>query len=1059
MSETTFGCGAFLPGRGPFNFPDFIEGGTTNGGNPPDPDPPGTKTEADLSDDPVIGDPGSGGGGPGTPEVGEPETVPPGGGGGGGGGGATSVGPQGPAAPSPAGPSTPGPQRAPGAPGAGPTNRLCKCVIDFNNVSFLPPRPKADGSESWTARFPQKCKQLPFGSIDTNDTDARAYILNLFPDAYDIRREGAGVSFADCNTGTYALPNCNGGCSILQFFWSVPGDGPGGPISPGETPPDPPGPGPRPISPGPTPGGGNGGVTSAGPQSGAGAPVSPGGGGGNGGVTGTGPQSGAAPPVTPPIGEGSPYTPLAPQKPIGPITPGAGPAVPPGTGPSGIEPPRRPGGGGNGGPNSGTPTGPQAPGPGPSLPDNNTGGNGGDPVGTLPEFGPEARSNLVGAGILGRSSHDDLTNLYTALGTVSSLDLGDPRISKDILVKRPSGFEDEEIFFDDTPEKSIFVLNNSRFTDIFSDVIDNNILYLLQNQSSFGDWSSKRAGGVTPTTVYQSLNEETREILSTILNYDRSPITRGQIYHLIGSRILDGTISKVTKGSLRRLASGSEKETPLVITRSRSEIVNETIALGLIERNYYPLEPSSSTGRAGETLKNNKTLSSDIDRFISVTVNGDSQRYYVKDDDTFIGRSSLSLKDGEYFDVTLGGETTRLYAQSEKDHAYFVPEKTRQIALNILGADAYRTLTVSGDPSGIELDYSLSTPRENLYFLSCVLSSITTQPDLSNSRHVKETTAKYEYVSLENIDEINEYIKYKNNHQTFILDDEDLLLDYVEGTGEIFLSQNDVIVDSPKENKTIPLLTRQIPWYILLYPTNKTENNPFNAKSQIVDITLSSSNVSPSVTRQLRTSTSIVPGFRDTFNQFVSVELAGRGAEDVYQRKTNQARINTIKLSNKLINSGYQDAGGASVAASTYIPRRSKTGYRLMSEIILDLDTNYLLGLNGIGKSLTEFDVLSRLNFKQFNLLSRTESYNIIKQALFNGMVNNVKVTPGTKNADSKLAIRKTQLVRKKVGADEADQYPEIKATNFNRSITPPTTEKAPTFTSFEPAVPPTSLP
>ena len=48
--------------EGPFNFPDFIEGGTTNGGNPPDPDPPGTKTEADLSDDPVIGDPGGGGG-------------------------------------------------------------------------------------------------------------------------------------------------------------------------------------------------------------------------------------------------------------------------------------------------------------------------------------------------------------------------------------------------------------------------------------------------------------------------------------------------------------------------------------------------------------------------------------------------------------------------------------------------------------------------------------------------------------------------------------------------------------------------------------------------------------------------------------------------------------------------------------------------------------------------------------------------------------------------------------------------------------------------------------
>ena len=37
--ETTFGCGQFLPGYGPGNFPDFEGGGTvdegTGGGDPP----------------------------------------------------------------------------------------------------------------------------------------------------------------------------------------------------------------------------------------------------------------------------------------------------------------------------------------------------------------------------------------------------------------------------------------------------------------------------------------------------------------------------------------------------------------------------------------------------------------------------------------------------------------------------------------------------------------------------------------------------------------------------------------------------------------------------------------------------------------------------------------------------------------------------------------------------------------------------------------------------------------------------------------------------------------
>ena len=1117
MSETTFGCGAFLPGRGPFNFPDFIEGGTVNNGDPPDPpDPPG-RTEADPSDPPVIKDPGGGPMDPGAPSPTSPSGTP--------------SGPKDAGGPTSFGPMSPGP------PMAGPTNRECRCIVDIASVGPPLVNQNAAGQITYTFTFNQKCTQVFLGAPDPTRDLINSFVTSQnLPVGGELIIEGTGT-FADCNTSTAITPKCNGACSVVQAFYIIP---------PPVPPPDR---GPTVAPPGPiTPGGPKRTVKKCvydgkQPRQGDGVEV-PGGtnyplvftqeckqvpdGTPNPNIAkldafkdtipsayvvtinGTGyedcPTGGCDPiygtlfvprdpsnetnveplnppprprPISPvPIPEDSdpPFTNIGDRPEIdGPFVVGPG-------GPFPVDPTPRPRGGGGPGTNIGdrpeidgpfvvgpgdtggegiTPIGPQSGAGDPDIIDNNGEGygGGGTNIGELPPVNPEARSNLVGAGVLGRSTRDDLPDLLTNLETISSIDLGNPNISREILAKRPSGFEDEEIFFDDTPRKAVTVMNTSKVTDIFANVIDSNIFYLLENLSTFGDWDSRRAAGVTPTTVYSSLDSETKEILSTILNYDRKPINRSQIYHLIGSRILDGTIAQVTKGSLRRLAKGNVKETPLVITPSKSSIVNETVALGLIERNYYPLEPSASTGRAAETLKNKKTLSSDIDRYIEITLRGDPLRYYVNDDDTFIDRSTLSLEDGEYFDVTLGGETTRLYAQSEKDHAYFVPEKTRQIALNLLGGDSSRTLTVSGDPSGVELDYSLSAPRENLYFLSCVLSSITTAPDLNNNRHVKTTTARYEYASPRKLEEINEYIKYKDNHQTFILDDEDRILDYVERDGQVFLTQSDIIVDSPKENKTMPLLTRQIPWYILLYPTNKVENNPFNAKSQIVDITPSSATLAGSITRQLRTRTSIVPEFRNSYNQFVSVDLVGRGAQDVYQNSTNQARINKINADNKLINSGYVDSEGNKIAASAYKTTRSKTGYRLLVEIVKELDTNYLLGLNGIGKTVTEFDVLSRLNEKQFNLLSRGENFNVLKQAVFNGLVSDVKVTPGTKNADSKLAIRKTQLVRRKSTAAAQDQYPEIKSTNFNRSITPPTTEEPPTFTSFEPAVPPTALP
>ena len=989
MSETTFGCGEFLPGRGPFNFPDFIEGGTINDPDPPDPPgPPGTKTESDPADPPIVSDGGGSPPAPGPPDIGPPETG----------------GPTGPGAPGPAGglgpggpgggPGSPNPV-IPGPPLGPPTPKVCRCVVSINGVSVLPPTTAANGQVTYVLFFQQSCERVLAGTPDPTIATVTNYINTAgFPPGGTINIEGA-LPFQNCNTGSQIAPRCNGACDTIEARYILPPPPPPPDPGPPAINPDQGAPKPGPISPEPTPTGGQGPFNPIGDLPSAPGPSQPGGSGGG--------------------GQG-PFTPL--------------PGVPNAPGPTGAE-------GGNGG---------------------NTGG-GGTFIGTLPSADQGPISNFfVGGGVVGES-RNTLNDVVFSLDSTSSLDLNDPAIATNILQQRPTGFEDEEIFFDDTPERSVFVKNTSTVTDIFGELIDSNILYLLENQSSYGDWDSRRAGGVTVDTVYRSLSQEAKEIIASILNYDRSALTRVQIFNMVGSRILDGTIAKVTLASLRELAKGSRDETPLNITRSKSDIVNETVALGLVERNYYPLEATKSTGRAGETLKNQKTLSSDIDRFIEVTIAGESQRYYVNDDDTFIERSTLSLQDGEYFDVTIGGEVTRLYAQSEKDHAFFVPEKTRQIAIEILGGNPGRTLTVSGDPSGIELDYSLSSPRENIYFLSCVLSSINSSPDGSNNRHLKTTTARYEYVSLRNIDQINDYIKYKNNHQTFILDDEDLLLDYVERDGKLFLTQTDIIVDSPKENKTIPLLTRQIPWYILLYPTNKSENNPFNGKSQIVDITPSSNSVAGSITRQLNTRTSIVPKFRNSFNQFVSVELVGRGATDVLEQPTNQARINKINLDNKLINSGYVDANNNDVAAASFTPNRSKTGYRLMAEIVRELDTNYLLGLNGIGKSVTEFDVLSRLNFKQFNVLSRLENYGAIKNAVFNGLINSVKVTPGTKFADSKLAVRKTQLVRRKSSAPAQDQFPEIKSTNFNRAIAPPTTEDPPTFTPFEPATPPTALP
>lgn len=840
-----------------------------------------------------------------------------------------------------------------------------------------------------------------------------------------------------------------------------PGPGPGGPPGTPLPPLQPTGPGsPVPVAPAPGPGPGPP-LQPAGPSSPA--PVAP---------TPPGP---AAPGPTGPTGPASPA-------PGGLPIPGGGGGGGGGQGPGGGIPigpggnlPLPGGGGGGGGTiDDGIPIGPGGELP---LPGGETGGGGiideGIPIGPGGEA-PLPGSNAEPGVILTPSTGDGVINPgeepTVPLGTLSptlqgiagdgalntlsfnkgnvisgaidtgEIDLNNPTIASMILNDQPTGLEDPDVAFLTNPPQPTLTTNISNITELFNPIIDSNLNYILSNQNTFGNWDSTRVAGITPDTIFTSLKPEVKTVLENILNYDGSPLTKPQIFSIIGTRVLDGTISEVSLKYLNILAEDSKKRNTVNIKRSSHDKVNEVAALALIERSMYSLDASNSGGVMQHILPNWKTLASDIDKYLEVKIDGVLKKHYVKDDDTFIDRESLSIKDGDFFEVKRGPKIYRLDVDSEKNHAFLIPEKTRQQAIRLLGGDVSRTLEVSASIlSNIEFDYSLSSPRQNYYMLSCVLSSINTTPSLTGSFLLKDTKARYELMdttSTPGIAEVNKYIKYKANSRTFILDDEDIMLDYVEDTSSISLKQTDILFDSPKENKNIPLLTRQIPWYILVYPTNRSSLNLFNSKSSITSL-----EVSGPVVRQLRCRTSIVPDFaKQQTNKFIRTQTNGRYGLNVYSERDTQTRITQITPSDKVFSTGYRQSNNI-IATEDSTPSRNKTGFRLLKEIITELDNNYLLGLNGIGKSVTEFDVFSRLTLQQFNQLAGLENFRLIRDSIRNGIVADVKVIPPIKNADSRISFKKTLLVQKKEGAGD-DTFISVKGTNNGEALVPPTTTK-----------------
>ncbi len=621
------------------------------------------------------------------------------------------------------------------------------------------------------------------------------------------------------------------------------------------------------------------------------------------------------------------------------------------------------------------------------------------------------------------------------------IDLNNPTFIANALKQKPFGIQDSKVAFQTTPDPVKLVSNDTEYTELFNKKINSNLYYTLKNTNKGGNWESTKAAGITPEVIYDNLKPEVKQLLGKIKNYDGTDLSINQIFNMIGSRVLDGTVGNLSISYLTRLAEDSQKRVPVVIKKSVLPQVNEVAAMSLIDNHKFTLDKNQLAGRDQEIIKNWKVLPSDVDMHIPITINGVEKKYYINDDGTFIDNNSLSLQDGDFINITIGGRTQKLFAESEKDHAFLLPEKIRQNIINLLGGDGGRILTASASPSvasSIEFDSSLSSPRQEYYLLSANLETLNTKPALTGSFLLKDTTVEYGIVDTSTVagkQAADEYIKYKANKRVFVLDDSDLLLDYVESTGKINLTQTDMIFDSPKENKTVPLLTRQIPWFILLYPTNRSDYNLFNEKSQIQEIESDGT-----ITRILRCKTSIVPEFSNTqTNKFIRYATIGRDAVDVYGNKDTQARQTVINVEDSEFKTAYRD-GGALKSSSEYTHNRQKTSFRLLKEIITELDTNYELSINGIGKSLTEFDVYSRLNLQQFNKLSRIENFNTIKDSLQNGFINNVKVIPPISRANSRISFKGTQLVQRKRGAG-ADTFRSIKSTNTGEMIVPPDTE------------------
>mgnify|MGYP006397800901 FL=1 len=354
-----------------------------------------------------------------------------------------------------------------------------------------------------------------------------------------------------------------------------------------------------------------------------------------------------------------------------------------------------------------------------------------------------------------------------------------------------------------------------------------------------------------------------------------------------------------------------------------------------------------------------------------------------------------------------------------------------------MGGTGKRILSVSADTSAnLEFDYSLSSTRQKVYVLKIIPSSVTTTNSLTASNLLKNTICRYELMdstSTQGIRDINDYIKYKANYRPYFLSQDDLIFDYLESTSSIHITQEDVLFDAPKTNKTQALLVRQIPWYIFIIPSNREDYLAYGGRSKIIEL-----DGSGATTRELRTSPSLDPTISNqNNNQFVTYDTPYfGGTPDVYGTMNTQSRISVFTPEDPIYSTTCVSAGvRGSVQEFNFI--RKKTTFRLMREILQELNANYVLDREGIGLGVNTFDLISRLGVTEFNKFTALENSRLLFPLIREGLVDNIKVYAPVKRAGTNLG-RETRIIQRRASATP-DKFIAIKAMADHEYIIPPT--------------------
>lgn len=605
----------------------------------------------------------------------------------------------------------------------------------------------------------------------------------------------------------------------------------------------------------------------------------------------------------------------------------------------------------------------------------------------------------------------------------------------------PEGFEDQNITTKGTrkitEEKKV---RNKRWDKkIFTEEIDSSVDYTLRKGDTRDDWDHTKLTSFTDGNVLTSIRPDVLEQARGIRGRDGKPLSDGDIASMFRKRILEGDTDELSKDFFYQLKRKSEKVgLDIELSSDAPRETKEAAAIALMDNHKIPLkEQDTAFGKLAPLWK---TLYEDLEVRLGIDTESiiDDALYPANDETITLTLSGgdtelIPVYDGDHIKVEGQNGLEPLRLHSERDHAYIVPDYIKNKAIELLGGDPSWKLSsfISyNDGNNIEFSYDTSAEAgirsEDFYVYKLKRDSVETHPT-DESPILKETKAKYTRIT--DASDIEKAFRYTTNYRILNMEYDDLLLDYafeLAGARGLFLTQQDILFDNDLRDKNSNVYTRQLPWLLVIFPTNKINYNPRKVRSKITLLN------SDRIERELTFTQSMDPDRSDSHKEFfVKTRLDhNEGRTGVYGDNDVQARYIELGL-NDFSEEGYRD---------TRPTTRRKTTIRKIKEIVEEILENYHLDREYDTPILLDFDVFSRLSYREFAEFLDSETPEILEPAFRRGDFGARIITPTRNNVNKDT--RNTRILYRKVDAPD-DVYPVIKAPNNSRDVisfrTPPT--------------------